>query len=117
MFMLKNELMRRPIAARGTDQNFRVSNSHSLLAKDHCRRVYYLRSAKTKNGWRVGHITGGRYRWVCVGALTETKPGVPDFSHFSRSRPLAANAQAGVFKLFSTQWPKPRYPLAMCEHD
>jgi hypothetical protein len=57
----------------------------------------------------VGHIASGRYHWVCVGALTETKTGVPDFSRFSRSRPLAANAQAGVFKLFSTQWPTPRY--------
>src|ERR1019366_9133053 len=58
--------------------------------------------------WRVGHITSGRYHRVCVGALTETKTGVPDVSRFSRSRPLAANAQAGVFKLFSTPWPTPR---------
>src|ERR1019366_5105305 len=58
---------------------------------------------------RVGHIASGRYHWVCVGALTETKTGVPDCSRFSRSRPLAANGQAGVFKLFSTQWPTPRY--------
>src|ERR1019366_1802692 len=58
---------------------------------------------------RVGHITSRRYHWVCVGALSETKTGVPDCSRFSRSRPLAANAQAGVFKLFSTQWPTPRY--------
>jgi hypothetical protein len=73
------------------------------------RRLCFIWIFSSRPSGGVGHITSGRYHWVCVGALTETKTGVPDFSRFSRSRPLAANAQAGVFKLFSTQGPTPRY--------